>query len=228
MHPKLPPRIDASANSHRRKLKRMTRTAINTRRSHSERREEAERSMLDAAVKIVAERGLEDLTLAECGEAAGYSRGLAAHYFGSKEELISAIAQHIVDDYSQRLRADRRARVGLVGLLESIDFYLESGRSNVTTLRAFHAVLGSAVKQSPLSAAIAQLNRQSVESFSRTIKSGIERGEIRRDIDAVAQATIIISALRGVMTQWLLDPKRVNLNAIKKQLRADLTRSLSV
>jgi AcrR family transcriptional regulator len=228
MHPKLPPRIDASANSHRRKLKRMTRTAINIRRSHSERREEAERSMLDAAVKIVAERGLEDLTLAECGEAAGYSRGLAAHYFGSKEELISAIAQHIVDDYSERLRTDRRMRVGLAGLLDSIDFYIESGRSNVVTLRAFHAVLGSAIKQTSLSTAIAQLNRHSVESFSRTIKSGIERGEIRRDIDAVAQATIIIAALRGVMTQWLLDPKRVNLNAIKKQLRADLTRSLSV
>ena len=77
----------------------MTRAAIKSRRSHSQRREEAERSMLDAAVKIVAERGLEDLTLAGCGEAAGYSRGLAAHYFGTKEELISAIAQHIVDGY---------------------------------------------------------------------------------------------------------------------------------
>jgi AcrR family transcriptional regulator len=205
----------------------MTRTAIKTRRSHLERREEAERSMLDAAVSIVSERGLEDLTLAECGEAAGYSRGLAAHYFGSKEELISAIAQHIVDDYSQRLRADRRTRTGLTGLLESVDFYIDSGRSNVTVLRAFHAVLGSAVKQAPLSKAIADLNRQSVESFARTIKSGMRIGEIRRDIDAIAQATLIISALRGVMTQWLLDPKRVNLSAIKKQLRADLTRSLS-
>ena len=118
--------------------------------------------------------------------------------------------------------------MGLAGLLESVDFYIESGRSNVTTLRAFHAVLGSAVKQTSLSAAIAQLNRHSVESFARTLKSGIERGEIRRDIDASAQAAIIISALRGVMTQWLLDSKRVNLNAIKKELRAGLTRSLSV
>ena len=63
------------------------------RRTHAERREEAERSMLDAAVRIVAEHGLEYLTLAECGEAAGYSRGLAAHYFGSKDALIAALVQ---------------------------------------------------------------------------------------------------------------------------------------
>jgi AcrR family transcriptional regulator len=148
------------------------------RRTHLVRREEAEERMLAAAVQIVADRGLENLTLAECGEAAGYSRGLAAHYFDSKDGLISAIASHIVEDYSQRQRADRRARVGMSGLLESVSFYIESGRSNLVTLRAFHAVLGSALKQAPLSAAISDLNRNSVDSFARTLRSGIERGEI--------------------------------------------------
>jgi AcrR family transcriptional regulator len=198
------------------------------RRSHSSRREEAEERMLQAAVRIVAERGLENLTLAECGEAAGYSRGLAAHYFDSKDGLISAIASHIVDDYSQRQRADRRVRVGLPGLLESVAFYIESGRSNIVTLRAFHAVLGSALKQAPLSAAIAELNRHSVDAFARMIKSGVERGEIRKNIDAESQAAIFISALRGVMTQWLLDPDHVDIDAIKKELIDNVRRTLSV
>ena len=196
------------------------------RRPHAVRREEAEERMLQAAVNIVAERGLENLTLAECGEAAGYSRGLAAHYFDSKDGLISAIASHIVADYSQRQRADRRTRVGMAGLLESVSFYIQSGRSNLVTLRAFHAVLGSALKQAPLSAAIADLNRNSVESFARTLKSGIERGEIRRDIDPEAQAAILISSLRGVMTQWLLDPEHLDIDAIERQLVDNLKRSL--
>ena len=229
MHPNVPPFDLASLTRNTSTaMPRLAALNIKTRRSHSERREEAEQSMLDAAVRIVAERGLENLTLAECGEAAGYSRGLAAHYFGTKEELVTDIATHIVDNYSQRQRADRRTRVGLAGLLESVDFYIESGRGNITTLRAFHAVLGSAVKQTPLSKAIAKLNRHSVESFARTLQSGIDRKEIRHDIETTAQATLILSALRGVMTQWLLDPKQVSLDSIKRELRTNLQRSLAV
>jgi AcrR family transcriptional regulator len=196
------------------------------RRSHSERREEAEQRMIDAAVQIVSERGLDHLTLAECGEAAGYSRGLAAHYFGSRDGLISAIATHVVEDYAQRLRAGER-RAGLDGLLASISFYIESGRSNIKVLRAFHAVLGAALRQTPLSAAIAELNRQSVRAFASTIRQGVQRGEIRADVDARAQAAIILATLRGVMTQWLLDPDHVDLDAISSELSRHLRRSLA-
>jgi len=173
----------------------MTEPEQKARRTHSIRREEAEERMLQAAVKIVAERGLENLTLAECGEAAGYSRGLAAHYFGSKEGLITAIGNHIVNEYIERLRNDRPTRVGLPGLLNNVSFYIESGCSHVVTLRAFHAVLGSALKQGPLSIAIAELNRNSVYSFAKMLRSGIEREEIRDDINPMAQATLILSAL---------------------------------
>lgn len=182
--------------------------------------------MIEAAVRIVAERGLEHLTLAECGEAAGYSRGLAPHYFGSKEGLISAIAQHIVDDYSERLRNDRPPRVGLAGLLDNVAFYIESGRSNPTQLRAFHAVLGSALKHSPLTESIAQLNRNTVYSFVKMLRSAMERKEIRADINLIAQATLIIVGLRGMMTFWLLDPDHVNLDAMKKEFLSNLKLSL--
>jgi AcrR family transcriptional regulator len=194
------------------------------RRPHAVRREEAEERMVQAAVQIVAERGLENLTLAECGEAAGYSRGLAPHYFGSKEGLISAIANHIVDDYTQR--ADRPNSVGLTGLLDNVAYYIDSGRSNVVTLRAFHAVLASALKQTPLTVAIAKLNRNSVYSFVKMIRSGIERKEIRDDVNARAQATLILTAMRGMLTLWLLDPDHVDLNAIKNEFIANLRRSL--
>ena len=52
-------------------------------RTQSDRRDTAEARILDAALRIVAERGTDGMTLAEVGEAAGYSRGLPAHYFGS-------------------------------------------------------------------------------------------------------------------------------------------------
>lgn len=197
------------------------------RRSHSERREEAEQRMVEAAVRIVAERGLQDLTLAECGEAAGYSRGLAAHYFGSKEALITAIATRIVRNYTKQLRSSGRGLSGLTGLLQTISFYIESGSKNLTWLRAFQAVLGSALTHPPLAVAIAQLNRDSINGFATMIGNAIERGEIRADVNPKAQATLILASLRGVLALWLLDAEHVDLDAARKEMLANLRRCLA-
>jgi AcrR family transcriptional regulator len=196
------------------------------RRSHAERREEAGQRMVDAAVRIVAERGLDDLTLAECGEAAGYSRGLAAHYFGSKNELIAAVANHIVADYVQRLRSGSRGKQGLEGLLDAVEFYIDSGRNRSLQSQAFHAVLGAGPVYPQLAATVARLNRESVDAFARGLTGCKKRGIVRSDVDTRAQATLILSMLRGVMQQWLLDPQGVDLNRIKRELRSSLRRAL--
>jgi AcrR family transcriptional regulator len=197
------------------------------RRTHAERREEAEQRMLDAAVRIVAERGLEYLTLAECGEAAGYSRGLAAHYFGSKDALVSAIATHIVANYAQRLRGGSGGRRGLDGFLFSVGFYMDSGRNRLLELRAFHAVLGASLTNPSISGAIAELNHRSVESFAQGLRVCMKQRAVRADIDPVAQATLVLSMLRSVMSQWLIDPKGVDLDAVKTELLENLRRALS-
>ena len=183
--------------------------------------------MLEAAVRVVAEHGLDYLTLAECGEAAGYSRGLAAHYFGSKDALIAAIATHIVADYSKRLRGGSRGHRGIEGFLESVAFYIDAGRGRLMPLRAFNAVLGSGLTQPTITASIAELNRVSIAAFAAGMRKCVAQGEMRSDIDPTAQATLLISQLRGVMTQWLIDPQHVDLDAIKAALLENLRRSLS-
>src|SRR5690349_25093328 len=61
------------------------------RRTQQERREETERRVLAAATALIAQRGSRALTLAEVGEAAGYSRGIVSHHFGSRENLLRAV-----------------------------------------------------------------------------------------------------------------------------------------
>ena len=183
--------------------------------------------MLDAAVRIVAERGLDYLTLAECGEPAGYSRGLAAHYFGSKDALIAAIAHHIVDEFVQHARGGSRGRKGLEGLLSAVEFYIQNGRNRVLQLRAFNAVLSACSTHPELATAIATLNRESAANFARGLRACIKQGAVRSDIDPQMQARILIATLRGVMTQWLLDPHEVDLDSMTKELLTSLRRSLA-
>ena len=49
----------------------MAQSAAAVRRTQTERRDEAEQRLFKAAVALVAERGLERVTLADIGEAAG-------------------------------------------------------------------------------------------------------------------------------------------------------------
>ena len=51
-----------------------TRAPVRTRPTQAERREKAEHAILAAALEIIADRGIDELTLAEAGEKAGYSR----------------------------------------------------------------------------------------------------------------------------------------------------------
>ena len=61
------------------------------RRTQRERREETERKVLAAATALIAQHGSRALTLAAVGEAAGYSRGIVSHHFGSRENLLRAV-----------------------------------------------------------------------------------------------------------------------------------------
>ncbi|WP_202124959.1 TetR family transcriptional regulator [Actinomadura physcomitrii] len=69
------------------------------RRSQEERRAQAERALLEAAAKLFARRGVEQTSMADIGEEAGYSRGLANHHFGSRAELVNRLARRAQSDF---------------------------------------------------------------------------------------------------------------------------------
>ena len=90
------------------------------RRTQPQRREEAEQRLLDAALSIVARRGAVRMTLAEVGEAAGYSRGLPAHRFGSKAGLVHALAVTIGARFGQQREQGPALAPGLESIVGNI------------------------------------------------------------------------------------------------------------
>lgn len=197
------------------------------RRSRADQRDEAERRLLAAAVRLVAERGLERLTLTDIGEAAGYSRGLPAHYFGSKTGLIVTLANHVVDGFVRAAeRADLRGD-GLEKLMGIVAFYLDSAAREPTRTRALFVLLGEGLSNPLISKSLAALNARSVRGLESNLAAAIEAGEIRADIDPSAEAVLILAALRGVVSQWLLAPAEIDLAAVRDALLATLQRSLA-
>jgi AcrR family transcriptional regulator len=195
-------------------------------RTHAERRREAETRIVQAAFDIVARRGVDQLTLAEAGEEAGYSRALPAHYFASREALLAAVAEHAVKNYRRRL-SERNVSTedGVVSLLATIAFYLDDSRGWPKKLRAFHEVINAGLRWPAIAEVVARLDQEWIDRVSAQIRTAQLRGDIRPDIDPVAEAVAICGAMRGIMSQWLIAPDNIDLDAVRDAYLAGLRRS---
>ncbi|MHC4046822.1 TetR/AcrR family transcriptional regulator [Bradyrhizobium sp. 23AC] len=184
--------------------------------SHAERREEAERRLLTAAAEIIAERGVEGLTLADVGVAAGYSRGLPAHYYGNKNGLLEAVASYIADGFANRLDQGSRFKPGLPTLLGAAENYLTGTprtRKNTVTLQS---LIAESLTEPALRSSVSHVNDRSLERLAAMIRTGIAAGEIRAGVDPEREAIIILGALRALVAMWLIDPRDVNLETVRK------------
>ena len=82
--------------------------AHSVRRTQAERTAETRRRVLDAAAALVASHGAHAVSLAAVGEAAGYSRGIVNHHFGSKGRLLEELIR-----YTQQFDVATDAPTGL-------------------------------------------------------------------------------------------------------------------
>ncbi|MGE8065232.1 TetR/AcrR family transcriptional regulator [Pseudomonas sp. NPDC089569] len=190
-----------------------------TRRTQLERRADAESRLLHAARAIVAEKGWTGMTLAEVGEAAGYSRGLAAHHFGNKAGLLRALAAYVNTCFAADLKAMSRRREGEVTLKGIIQAYFSGSADSWTNNRALLALLSEAVTQEgECREILVQHTHGNIEYLTRLIETGMASGDMRSDITAPAAAALILGVMRGVMLQHLLKPDEAALGAIQEQL----------
>lgn len=202
-------------------------TLETARQTQAERREAAESAILEAAKTIVAERGLEALTLNAAGEAAGYSRALPAHYFGTKGALVSALADHILASYAVRVREAIGPAEGLDRLCERVAFYVDDGVRDPVSLRAFMSILSAGQSHHELAPIVARLTRESVDGLADLIKRARDKGEVRADARPRAEASVILASMRGVMFQWLINPDHVSLSRVRDSLVTNIRRSLA-
>src|SRR5258706_14761757 len=91
---------------------------------HAKRREE----IAMVACEVVAARGFEQATVARIARAAGYTTGMVAHYYESKQAIILAALRLILVRIEERLTRERDS--GEISLLNVLSESLggEAGR----------------------------------------------------------------------------------------------------
>ncbi|MEU9210999.1 TetR family transcriptional regulator [Streptomyces sp. NPDC048415] len=184
------------------------------RRSQEERRSQAEQSLLDAAVRLFARRGIDQTSLAEVGEEAGYSRGLASHHFGSKAALVERLAQrsqrHFVESLGEIGGHEVRALVALV------EAYLTALSQNRGEVRAFYVMWGAALpEEAALRSVFVADDARFRQAIEELVRAGQQNRTVRSGVDPVGVSIALVGQLRGVAAQFLIDTEGVDLDAAR-------------
>jgi AcrR family transcriptional regulator len=192
------------------------------RRTQRERREETERKVLAAATTLIARHGSRALTLAEVGEAAGYSRGIVSHHFGSRENLLRAVMRD-----ARTFTLPDPGKSAADWLAEMVRAYLRNVTSRRPSAAAFLQMWAEAIAADPV---LMPLYAEDDAGFRRLVadkvRDGIGDGSVRADADPEAMAVSVVGLLRGIALQLISTPPPERVEAIIDEAERSTRRAL--
>lgn len=176
------------------------------RRTQAERRADSEQRLIQAAIELVVEQGLENTTLADIGRRAGASHAAVNHRFGSKDELVDRVIEVATEYYAQVAAERIGKRTGLDALLQVCDVYLDMV-VGANPLGRVHVILWSEAIASTATRRSAQLgwDRLFRDFLTMMIQDGIAEGTVRPELTVAETSLTIVGALRGIAMQLMLD-----------------------
>jgi len=197
-------------------------------RTQAERRASSERRLLDAAAKVIAERGTTSVSFADIAREAGCSHGLPGYLFGSKTDLLLALVDDVLREFRVLVGPAVGGTKGLPALLETCRIFLRSLDRPFPYTRAVYVMIGEAAGAPPeLQKALNAHQDAARQMIVDALVAGIEMGQVRPDVEPVAQAVVIFGILRGVGLQSLMDPASVDVEAVTAEMLASVERALA-
>jgi AcrR family transcriptional regulator len=179
-------------------------------------RENAIDLMCQVAIQAIGKGGYAAMTLAEVGELAGYSRGLATHHFGSKAGLLTAILDRVLDKNASEFRKATEGKKGLTRLAAIVDCTLYRCIQTPDEARAY---LMLALEPTARWAAVRVREQTAAlrEEAEAATSEALALGELSARLDPAEVASVTLSMARGYAYEWAADPS-TDLTAARRRI----------
>jgi len=165
--------------------------------------------ILDAAKKILSERGYSKLTLQAIEEESGEYRALVAYYFGSKQGLVDAIIDSLMEAEDETLREHLE---GIEEPDERVRTLIDEQRqisADWRGFRAFYELLPNIMRDDRLREVLAadyarsrELDRQTLAA-GRPVAAAKSRAGGGTDLDKLAALSVAV--VEGLAVQYAAD-----------------------
>jgi len=185
------------------------------------------KELVQIAYRLIAEKGLEGLRTRDVAEAAGIDTGTLHYHFPSKESLEQAVVEHLSEDFSaNRIAAGKTPANALEELRNEIFDVALRVRQSPDQLLVMMDLTVRASRDPAVAEILRRMSDGWTWSISRMLKSGIEQGLFRADLNPEAVAPLLRAQLTGLGTMGLAQPDRVEAaaNALYSQLKKWLSK----
>jgi AcrR family transcriptional regulator len=163
--------------------------------------------ILEAARQLFAERGSDEVTMAEVAGAAGVARATVFNHFGSKHALIEAITEQVLAGYQTLLEqwdGDRETPTP-----EIVRSLFETIGRGVEQARHFHRAVFREIAKAGMGldeGGPGQRSRQAnLQGMTQLMLRGQARGELNREHRAEDLGSAFGAIVYGTITHWLYD-----------------------
>jgi AcrR family transcriptional regulator len=196
-------------------------------RTQEARRAEAEERLVAAAAEMVGEVGPSRVTLANVGERAGYSRGLATHHFGSKGALMQRVVEAVTHQFREAVFDRGQPGDAVAELRTLVGIYFDVVTDLQPVNRARLALWADAVANpdEETRRRMVAADREFRDEIEKRIEDAATACEIPPTVHPHGLATVIIAMLRGVALQSVIDD-HVDLDAARGEVEALLIHRL--
>jgi AcrR family transcriptional regulator len=186
--------------------------------------------ILETATRLFASHGYDSTSLSLVARDASVSKALIFWHFESKENLFEAVLARTIEPY----RIDNADLEGLgefdqLALL--VDQYYEFLTENLSSVRFFLSLfLRDEKRPDEFFSRVLDLYRGYNQIVAEVLRSGQQKGLISRDVDPELRATLLLSALNGILVQGFTDegPDAPPPERLVRELKASLLDSLRV
>lgn len=195
-------------------------------RTHPEINAQRRIDLIEGTIRSVAAHGLAGTTVQTISAAAGASRGLVAHYYGNKGELLVAAYRHLCDTIAQTM--GDAARASGKAAADRIDAMLQA----VFGPPIFEPVKLSAFltfwHEARTDPAMAAINHELYRDYRAVVARLFERAGVERGVtvDARIAAIGLIALIDGFWVELTIDPEAFSVADALATCRAYVDRFL--
>jgi len=183
--------------------------------------------IIEAAIQVFSQKGYHNTRMEEIAQAAGIGKGTIYEYFNSKLHLFQSMIEDSLQFYMHRMEVQRSDQMPMAERLKIlIDSHIRFCLENRELTRVLFGEAEAPDKE--LMEWAMALRKDKLKRMQSLLVEGIERGELRSDLDLHMLSFSILHTLAAfwfplVMEDWQMDPELLSvqyadfiMNGLKK------------
>lgn len=159
--------------------------------------------LLEAAWTVIAQRGVHGLRVEDAAEAVGVANATVYYHFGDRAGLLAATM-----DYNDAAALSAPARNASGTGLDRVTASLLADLGESKRVRdndiVWNELNAAAVFDAELRARISQISRRWISEIEEMVRSGIDDGSVRPDVDPAEAAEALTALQGGLITRHLV------------------------